>query len=239
MAEVALTSLLLLLALGLGFKHSYDADHLVAVANLITRSSRPRKTVTLTSVWAVGHMATATVITVLLFTLKDFFLRPLLANLDWLVASMLIAIGIVGILWEFSIIQKHIHPHAHGRMVHSHPHLHLNLRWFRGRADHEKMLGIGFIHGVASNDELLILFTAYLGVTTLAGILMGVFIFSVGVVAGMILFGLSLFYPILRWGRDPVRRAVNVTVSALSMAYGVYLLLGMANLNLLPVPLPT
>lgn len=182
-------------------------------------------------------MATATLITVLVFTLKDFFLRPLLDNLVWLVACMLITIGIVGFLWEFGIVRRHVHPHAHRGRVHSHPHLHLNLRWFRDRADREKMLGIGFIHGVASNDELLILLTAYLGVTTLAGILLGVFIFSVGVVVGMILFGLSLFYPILRWGRGPVRRAVNVTVGALSMAYGIYLLLGLENFNLLPVPL--
>lgn len=227
---------LVLLALALGFKHSYDADHLVAVGNIIARSPGPRRTALLSAVWAVGHMGTAAVVTLLLFTLRDLLLRVLLANLDWMVASMLITIGIAGILWDAGALRYHSHPHAHGGLVHSHGHLH--LAWFGRRGDHGRMLGIGFVHGLASNDELLVLFTAYLGISTLAGMLLGVLIFSLGVVVGMVLFGLGLIYPILRWGRGPVRRAVNIAVGLLSLAYGVYLLLGLENLNLLPLPLP-
>lgn len=226
---------LLVLALGLGFKHSYDADHLVAVGNIIARSPGPKRTAVLSTVWATGHMITATAITLALFTLKDFFLKTLLANLDWMVAAMLIIIGIMGILWEAKVLRYHTHPHAHGALIHSHGHLHLTS--VRPRSDRGKMLGIGFIHGVASNDELLILFTAYLGVSTLAGMLLGVFIFSLGVVMGMVVFGLSLIYPILRWGHGPVRRSVNVAVGGFSLAYGVYLFLGMENINLLSLPL--
>lgn len=40
------------------------------------------------------------------------------------------------------------------------------------------MLGIGFIHGLASDDELLILLTVLLEVATLAGMLLGVLVLS-------------------------------------------------------------
>src|SRR5437870_8246664 len=57
----------IVLALALGFKHSYDADHLVAVSNLITRSGSIRKTSLISVSWAAGHMVTAAIITVLLY----------------------------------------------------------------------------------------------------------------------------------------------------------------------------
>ncbi len=202
------------------------------MGNILARSPRLRQTTLLSSIWAVGHMATATAITLAFFTLKDFFLKPLLANLDWMVALMLLTIGALGILWEAGVIQRHTHPHAHGNTVHTHPHLHMGS-WH----DHGKMLGIGFIHGVASNDELLLLLTAILGVTTLAGMLLGVLVFSLGVVAGMVVFGLGLTYPILRWGHARVKRAVNLGVGTASILYGLLLLLGVETVNLLPLPI--
>ncbi len=95
------------------------------------------------------------------------------------------------------------------------------------------MFSIGIIQGLASNDELLILFVASLGVTSLLGLLGGVGVFSIGVVLGMVLFGLGVSYPMMRWGRRRVRRAVNVGAALLSLAYAAYLLLGYEGVNLL------
>ena len=49
----------MVLALVLGFKHSYDADHLVAVSNLITRSGSVRKTSLMSVAWAAGQIGRA------------------------------------------------------------------------------------------------------------------------------------------------------------------------------------
>src|SRR5256714_14368780 len=76
----------MVLALALGFKHSYDADHLVAVSNLITRSGSIRKTSLMSMSWAAGHMVTAAIITVLLYTLGSAILSGVAAHLDLLVA---------------------------------------------------------------------------------------------------------------------------------------------------------
>src|SRR5207249_3480321 len=178
----------MVLALALGFKHSYDADHLVAVSNLITRSKSLRKTSLMSASWAAGHMVTAAVLTVLLFTVGRSFLGEFLSNLEVLVAIMLLFIGVVGLFWEFNLL--HVHEHVHGLATHTHLH-----SWLHGHltshGEHKTMFSIGIVHGLASNDELLLLLVVALSVATLGGLLLGVAVFSLGVVAGMILFSLG------------------------------------------------
>jgi high-affinity nickel permease len=224
----------ILLALALGFKHSYDADHLVAVSNLITRSRSLRRTSLMGVSWAAGHMLTAAIVTVLLYTFRETVLREFLDHLDVLVAIMLVAIGTVGLLWEFNVF--HVHEHWHGLVQHRHFHT-----WLHGHltkhGEHKTMFSIGIVHGLASNDELLVLFVVALEVATLGGILLGVAVFSLGVVAGMVVFAVSLNYPMVRWGQGPVRRVVNTTVAILSLVYAALLFAGLGGFNPLPSPI--
>jgi high-affinity nickel permease len=224
----------IILALALGFKHSYDADHLVAVSNLITRSGSLRRTGLMSVSWAAGHMVTAAVITVLLFLLGKSFLGGILGRLDLLVAGMLLAIGTVGLLWEFNVF--HVHEHWHGLVRHRHFHT-----WLHGHltkhGEHKTMFSIGIVHGLASNDELLFLLVIALGVATLSGLLVGVAVFSLGVVAGMIVFAVGLNYPMLRWGQGPVRRVVNTAVAVFSIGYGILLFAGFEGFNPFPSPI--
>ena len=97
------------------------------------------------------------------------------------------------------------------------------------------MFGIGVVHGLASNDELLVLFLVSLSVTSLAGLLGGVGVFSAGVVLGMIVFGIGISYPLSRWGDARVRRVVNVAAALLSISYAAFLFLGFEGVNLLPL----
>ena len=223
----------MVLALALGFKHSYDADHLVAVSNLITRSGSLRKTSLMSVSWALGHMLTAAIITVLLYTFREALLSEFLGHLEILVAFMLVIIGVIGLLWEFNVF--HVHEHWHGLVQHRHFHT-----WLHGHltkhGEHKTMFSIGIVHGLASNDELLVLFVIALGVATLGGILIGVAVFSLGVVAGMIVFSIGLNYPILRWGRGPVRRVVNPAVAILSIVYAGLLFAGFGGFNPFPAP---
>ena len=97
------------------------------------------------------------------------------------------------------------------------------------------MFSIGVVHGVASNDELLLLLVVALGVTSLGGLLVSVTAFTVGVVVGMILFGVGMSYPLLRWRREKVRRTVTVAAALLSLVYAALLVLGLG----LPNPIPS
>ncbi len=224
--------LFIVLAVALGFKHSYDADHLVAVSNFLARSTSLRKTTLMSVSWAAGHMATASIITVLLYIGRDTFLKSVLEPLEIAVAVMLIALGFLSLAWEFEILPKfgHAHRHRHDEEA-EHEHLHVHPRPYR---DHGAMFGIGIVHGLASNDELLILFVSALSVTSLAGLILGVAVFSAGVVIGMISFGLALSYPLQRWDERRVRRAVTVVAASLSILYGVLILLGFGGFSPLP-----
>ncbi|MFQ6012935.1 MAG: hypothetical protein ACE5LS_04755 [Thermoplasmata archaeon] len=221
---------LLALAIALGFKHAYDPDHVVAVSNLIARSDSLKKTSLLSASWALGHMVTAAAVTLVLFTFREFFLAQILPSLEILVVVMLILLGTLALLWEFNVL--HVHEHWHGLFRHRHVHHHVGKH-----GAHGAMFSIGVMHGVASNDELLLLLVVALGVTSLGGLLASVAAFSMGVVLGMILFGVGMSYPLLRWRKERVRRAVTVTAAVLSLVYAVLLLLGLGLPNPLPSPI--
>jgi hypothetical protein len=212
--------LLPLLAFLLGLKHSYDADHLVAVSNYLTRSHSVANTVRLSVSWAGGHMVTATAVTLLLYFFRETFLSDLLGQFEFLVAGMLM---IVGLLAFKDLRLLHAHVHSHGG--HAHAHRHLHLRGAKEHHYHRHMLGIGIVHGLASNDELLVLLTLSLSLTTMFGILAGLAIFTMGVVVGMVSYGLVLNYPLRRFAGDRMRGIVNIVAGALSIGYGIFLLL--------------
>ena len=226
--------LFLAIAFALGFKHSYDADHLVAVSAILTRNrGDARRVLWLGLSWAVGHMATAAVITVLLFLSAS---QVGLITLSWFesaVAWMLIAIGLLVLAFEHPRVKAswrvrfHRHEHEHAGEKHEHHHVHL-LGAYR---EHGLMVGIGIVHGLASNDELLILLLPVLTITSLAGLLVGVLLFSLGVVAGMILFSWAVTFPLRRWNTEKVRFVVAVATAVLSIAYGVALLAGFEGFN--------
>ncbi len=239
---------LIIFAFILGIKHSLDADHLVAVSSLITRATGIRKTSVLSAFWALGHMLTASIITGILYLLKDQFLSAYLSVFESVVAWMLILIGVLTILWEFDVISfgKHSHGHIHtGETVevhegHTHDQEGENLKeiehhhFFAVKSENKIMVGIGVIHGLASNDELLILLTLTLGLNQLSEMLFGVLIFSLGVVLGMILYGTLLNASVIAVYRERITKVINLTIAVLAISYGIYILLGGSTINLFP-----
>ena len=224
-----------LLALALGVKHSFDADHLVAVSNFLTRSKGTRDTARMTVSWAIGHMTTAAIVTVALFVLVTQVesITGLLSRLELGVAIMLIAIGVFGMLFEVPTVHEHYHRHFGGE-GHSHAHIHR----FGGLGDfarkihlHPPLLGVGIVHGLASNDELFALFVAGLGAASLGLLLGGVAVFTIGVVLGMFLFGVALTYPLFKYGVRRVQLMINIVVGSLSIIYGWMIIAGLGGFN--------
>lgn len=211
----------LLLALVLGFKHSYDADHVVAVGALVSRSRSFRKAARLGMAWALGHMVTAGILTAVLFVFREALLERYFAVFESLVAYMLIILG----LWSLREAWKqHVHVHKHGKLEHMHVH---GDRGAGSDHPHRTMMGIGIVHGLASNDELLILLAALFVAPDLLLMLLGVGVFSIGVVLGMAVFG-GLVGLIGERGSNRIHQLVVVGAGALSVVYGVALALGLA-----------
>lgn len=208
----------LLLALFLGIKHSFDVDHLLAVSNILTRPRPVRDVLRLTANWTIGHIIGAVCATLVLFAFRDSIMPILLENLELLVALMLIGFGLFG-LYQSRLV--HTHEHIHGKERHQHAHIH--IRGGEKDHSHRHIMGIGLLQGLASNDELLLLLTLSLGVAGLADMIIGVVIFSIGVLAGMIIF--SLLFSLKANSLD-LNRKVNAAVGAASVAYGIWMLFG-------------
>lgn len=234
MDETIFTISVWFIAILLGVKHSFDVDHLIAVSGFLSNSSSSKRSATLSISWALGHMVTATIITILLFIFRETLLNEILKNMELLVAFMLIIMSILTFAWEFELI--HFHRHTHTREesteVSKHSHLHIHLPRFN---DHESMVGIGFIHGLASNDELLILMMMTLGISELWAILIGVVFFTFGVVIGMIAYGVIVNFPSQKYGQKRVTRIVNVTIASVTLVYAFWLLLGLEGLNIFDI----
>lgn len=211
----------LVLALFLGFKHSFDADHLLAVANLLRKPRSLFSAVRLGSSWAIGHMLTAGIITLVLFLFRDTVLSAVLPHFETIVGFMLIGLGFWA-LWD--VFMVHFHGHAHGGGMHAHWHMHWKTHAREERHEHTHIFRIGIVQGLASNDELLILLAGSLGVTSLAGLLLGVGVFSIGVVLGMVLFCLAFSYPLLRLHDQKAYLVLSVLVAILSIGYGIVFL---------------
>ena len=208
------------LAFMLGIKHSYDADHIIAVSTFLRRSKSFLTSIRISTFWAIGHMLTATAITFLLFYFRDSFFKQWLNYFEIAVGIMLVVLGIWSIK-DYFVVHKHVH--EHDGSIHAHYHIH-HVNTSRNH-DHRHMFGIGIVHGLASNDELLILVTAALGVTTFGLMFLGIGIFSLGVIAGMLLFSLIFSYPLIKANSEGVFRYFSLGTGMVSAVYGIMLLM--------------
>lgn len=215
------------LAFGLGVKHAFDADHLVAVSGLLTRAQRLQTVLGLAGSWAAGHLVTAALVSALVYYFAGTLLPGLLSRLELLVPLMLILIGLLGLGVEFR--RFHIHRHAHGAHGPEHRHFHVHL----GPAHrHGAMAGIGVIHGLASNDELLVVLLVGLGASAWWQVLAAVGLFSLGVLVGMLVYATGMHSLSRRVPVPWMGPALNVLFSLLSLGYAIHLLMGGSGLNL-------
>lgn len=215
------------LAIGLGVKHAFDADHLVAVSGLLTRAQRLGTALGLAGSWAAGHLVTAALVSALVYYFAGTMLPGLLSRLELMVPLMLLLIGMVGLGVEFRRFHIHRHTHDTNGPAHRHLHLHVGLGHRHGA-----MAGIGVVHGLASNDELLVVLLVGLGASAWWQVLAGVGLFSFGVLMGMLVYAIGLDSLNRRVGVPWMASFLNVAFSVLSVGYAVYLLLGGAGLNL-------
>jgi len=122
------------LALGfvLGLQHATDADHLVAVATIMTRERRFANGALVGALWGAGHMTTLTIVGAIIIGLKLTITTAISDGLELAVAVMLIVLGALrlrdGMRAPEPVPTAHLvadHDHDRGAtIVHSHAHVH-------------------------------------------------------------------------------------------------------------------
>jgi ABC-type nickel/cobalt efflux system permease component RcnA len=157
----SLTSLLFLGFL-LGIRHATDADHVVAVATIVSRQRALRGSAVIGAFWGIGHTLTVLVVggAIILF---GVVVPPRLGlAMEFAVGLMLVALGVLTLTGTGRVIREaatsrpgtepgtahrharpgddpHRHAHVHGDYVHSHRHGHDERQ--HGHAEEQTPLG--------------------------------------------------------------------------------------------------
>src|SRR5262249_25060083 len=115
---------LLMLGLFLGMRHATDADHIIAVATIVSRQRTLRGSVLIGAAWGVGHTITVMLVggAIILF---GIVIPPWLGlSMEFAVGVMLVLLGLVtltGLGRAGGRRQSgHDHVHSHGDYVHRH-----------------------------------------------------------------------------------------------------------------------
>ncbi len=236
----------------LGLKHSIDVDHVIAVSSILIRSPKFSRTVKLSIIWAVGHMITAGFITIIIFFFKNFFLQKILTHFDVIVASMLIFIGIFGLLYELKLsrtekntfskspTENNIENVENSLILHE-PLSKKNIIGFKLnpnkfswiKNDLNAIISIGIIQGLASNDELFLLLVFTLGLNDFLLLLLGIVFFSIGVMTGMISWSSLINITNATMRKRSLIRYINILIALVAITYGLYSLFGGVSINLI------
>jgi high-affinity nickel-transport protein len=123
----------------LGMRHATDADHVIAIATIVSRERSMVGSAVIGAAWGVGHTITVTTVGAAIIVFGVVIPPQLGLSMEFAVGIMLILLGIftltgmgraVGVTHSHAgalggqALNLHDHLHAHGDYVHRHPHGH-------------------------------------------------------------------------------------------------------------------
>ncbi|WP_437567424.1 high-affinity nickel-transport family protein [Sorangium sp. So ce542] len=217
---------LLLLGFSLGIRHATDADHVIAVATIVSRVRSLGVALLIGAMWGLGHTVTLMLIGggILLFGLV---VPPHVGlAMELTVALMLIGLGAYHLLRIYRAVRRgepqapsaeHHDGHRHGvgwaDRVFGGSRLYVSLR----------PLLIGVVHGVAGSAAV-----ALLVLTTVHDPRWGlgyIALFGAGTIAGMMLITGMLAVPFAYTGArfGGMHRALGAAAALLSVGFGLFL----------------
>lgn len=250
-----MTSALWLVAAGffLGVRHATDADHVVAIAAIVSRQRTIRDAVWVGVLWGIGHTLTVSFLGGVIIVFGVVIPDRIGLAMELMVAVMLVILGFATLAGTVTSARGeaalrahhrdvHEHVHVHGDYVHSHVHGHAPAghghadgetpqarvdRWF-GRLDMYQALRpivIGVVHGLAGSAAVALMVLAAIQDTWWAFAYLA--LFGLGTVAGMVLITAAIAAPFAYSAeRMPVfNRRLRVAAGLLSLVFGLGLML--------------
>jgi len=229
-----------LLAVGffLGMRHATDADHVIAISTIVSRQRSMRSAAMIGVLWGLGHTLTVTLVggAIILFMIT---IPPRVGlAMEFAVGVMLVLLGFLNLTGLNEWIRDNVapgspvhgHTHAHGDYAHSHLHGHgqgahghneeqTPQAWLDRKLGNigvyqmVRPLVVGIVHGLAGSAAVALL-VLYL------------FLFGVGTVAGMMLITVAIAAPFAySMGRFPRFNAyLRIASGLLSLGFGLFLI---------------
>ena len=216
-------ALVLSAAFILGFEHSFEADHIVAVSTIVTQGRGLVRSLVTGSLWGLGHTFTLLAAGMIVIMLRVRIPAVISNDLDYAVGLMLIVLGV----WAVVNVKRqrlHFHVHSHDGKLHAHLHSHKeNLSH-----DHPHIpFSVGVVHGLAGSGALVVLV-----MSTIGSVAEGLFFlaaFGGGLMIAMGIISAVLNLPISYGGRfeQLLRFALQTGAGVLSLVLGTLVLTGL------------
>ncbi|MBM2840475.1 MAG: high-affinity nickel-transporter [Bacteroidetes bacterium] len=223
----------------LGLKHALDADHLLAVSTIISERKGILRSAGVGLLWGLGHTASLLLAGLIVIALRVEIPERVALTMEFLVALMLIGLGL-NVLYKLVRGGKiHSHAHWHGNHLHVHPHAHEHAPGDQHVHHHEpfgfmsksmmshlskdkKPVFIGMIHGLAGSAALMLVVLATIPSTGLA--LAYVAIFGFGSVGGMVAMSTVIGIPfaLTPHRSERLNQVVRGVSGGLSLVFGSY-----------------
>jgi cytochrome c biogenesis protein CcdA len=214
---------LLMYALYEGILHAFEADHILAVTNIVSQRNKIFTALKDGVFWGLGHTSTIFLVGIIMIMLRVNIPENSFSYFEAAVGLMLILVA----SWRLYVffrderrITVHTHTHEHAG-ENRQPHIHLHPK---GKNLHKASYGIGLVHGLAGSGALAVLVMTQ--IESVAGSLSYLVLFGIGSIAGMTLvagiFSIPFSKKLIHSTR--LRTALVLISSILCLAYGCYVI---------------
>ena len=219
---------ILILGFLIGLRHALEADHLAAVATLVSRSPSAREAWPLGALWGLGHTATLFIVGGVVMALSSAIPEDASRYIEMAVGVMLVILG-ADVFYRVVRDRVHFHGHRHGEDV---THFHAHSHAFEAPAGHDPVAHhhshmriratlVGVMHGLAGSAALVLLSAK--AVPTYIGGLIYIAVFGAGSIAGMAVMSVIIAAPMafaarsLTWTFNGLKGAVGLGTIALGL----------------------
>ena len=169
----------------LGIRHALDADHIVVVTTIVSRSQSFFHLALVVLSWGVGHLLTIFAVGFAVLVFKLTIPDKLALIMEFVVGIILVILG-VSVIMRLMAGGVHIHVHRHDDKSHLHSHTHDNSQQHIHQHIRRPLL-IGMVYGLAGSGALTVLVLSTM--SSVGQGLLFLLIFGIGSIMGMLLFG--------------------------------------------------
>lgn len=228
-------TLLSILVLGffLGMRHATDADHVVAVTNIVSQQRSVRSAAWVGVFWGIGHSLTVLVVGGAISVFGFVVSARLGLSLELSVAIMLMVLGLMNLNAVFRWFGEARHP-LRPPAERSEPF----DRWMgRIPTNHAlRPLLIGVVHGLAGSAAVALLVLPLIHET--GGAIAYLLVFGAGTIAGMMLITAAIAVPFTYTSArsNLIERYLGATTGAGSFCFGAFLVYHIGFVEKLLVP---
>ena len=198
----------LLVGFMIGLRHALEADHVAAVASIVTQKQGASAALRHGTVWGFGHTITLFIIGTAALLADTLIPDHVASVLECAVGFMLLYLGL-DLLWRMSRNGVHFHVHQHHGKRHLHAHQHHSDVSHTDVSAHQhrhkspfpvRTLMIGIMHGMAGSAALVVLtLNAAQNFWIGAGYML---LFGIGSIAGMAILSAAISLPFSLSGKS-------------------------------------